>query len=117
MTGIDLADRMLDVARAKLRPGVANPTFRSGDAVASAFEPETFDAITSRMVLWTLRGAADAVANWRTLLRPGGRVAAVDGDWFGGSLAEHLDELENSHPGSFVDAYREVTGELALSST
>jgi SAM-dependent methyltransferase len=55
---------------------------RVGDAVAPDFAPASFDAVTSRHLLWTLREPATAMANWRALLRPGGRLVAVDGFWF-----------------------------------
>ncbi len=44
--------------------------------------PGSFDAVTSRHLLWTLRQPARAMADWRELLRPGGRLVAVDGFWF-----------------------------------
>lgn len=81
VTGIDLAEGMLDLARAKAR-GVENPPgFGIGDAVAPPFPDASFDAITARYVLWTLREPDRALSNWRQLLRPGGRIAIVDGAW------------------------------------
>jgi SAM-dependent methyltransferase len=95
VTGIDLAPAMLDelVATAAAR-GLAVDA-RVGDAVAPGFAAESFDAVTSRHLLWTLREPATAMASWRRLLRPGGRLVAVDGFWFGGDddvpplFAEH----------------------------
>jgi SAM-dependent methyltransferase len=55
---------------------------RLGDAVVPDFAPASFDALTNRHLLWTLREPAAAMANWRALLRPGGRLVAVDGFWF-----------------------------------
>ena len=50
--------------------------------MAPAFAAASFDAVTSRHLLWTLREPATAIANWSRLLRPGGRLVAVDGFWF-----------------------------------
>ena len=82
VTAVDLAPAMLDelVANAATR-GLAVDA-RLGDAVALGFSPASFDAVTSRHLLWTLREPASAMANWRELLRPGGRLVAVDGFWF-----------------------------------
>jgi SAM-dependent methyltransferase len=79
---VDLAPAMLDelVANATAR-GVAVDA-RLDDAVAPDFSPASFDAVTSRHLLWTLREPARAMANWVQLLRPGGRLVAVDGFWF-----------------------------------
>lgn len=81
--GIDLAEGMLDHARAKAaRLPFAPPILTIGDAVAPDFPPHSFDVITARYMLWTLRTPAIALANWRQLLRPGGRLTAVDSTWF-----------------------------------
>jgi SAM-dependent methyltransferase len=50
--------------------------------VAPQFPPASFDAITNRHLLWTLREPEKALANWLALLRPGGRLVAIDGFWF-----------------------------------
>ncbi len=82
VSAIDLAPAMLDelTATAKAR-GLAVDA-RLGDAVAPDFPAESFDAVTNRHLLWTLRDPTSAMANWRQLLRPGGRLIAVDGFWF-----------------------------------
>jgi len=82
VTAVDLAPAMIDelVATAAARGLVVDA--RLGDAVAPDFAPGGFDAVTSRHLLWTLREPALAMANWRRLLRPGGRLVAVDGFWF-----------------------------------
>ena len=81
--GLDHAEGMLERARAKAAdiPSDA-PTFVHGDAVAPDFAPASFDAITARYVLWTLRTPERALENWRKLLRPGGVLAAVDSTWY-----------------------------------
>ena len=84
VTGVDLAEGMLAMARekaAKLPPGATAPVFTLGDAVAPPVPPASVDVVTSRHVLWTLTDLAAAFANWRRLLRPGGRVVAIDGLW------------------------------------
>jgi ubiquinone/menaquinone biosynthesis C-methylase UbiE len=78
VTGIDLSAQMLDVARS--RP--SGVRFAEGDAVEPPFPPGSFDAVTSRHLLWTLREPERALHNWRALLRPGGRVVAFDGFFF-----------------------------------
>ena len=81
-TAIDLAPAMLEelVANAMARGLTLNA--RLDDAVAPGFPPASFDAVTSRHFLWTLREPARAMTSWRQLLRPGGRLVAVDGFWF-----------------------------------
>jgi SAM-dependent methyltransferase len=88
VTGIDLATGMLERARAKCAAHPHPPRFEIGDAVAPPFAPRSFDAIVSRYLLWTLRDASAALANWFELLRPGGVLIAVDAPWFAGDGAE-----------------------------
>lgn len=77
--GVDLAPGMLEVAREKAAERGLQVRFEEGDAVAPPFEEATFDVVTSRHLLWTLREAKAALANWRRLLRAGGQVVAFDG--------------------------------------
>ena len=79
----------IDLAPAMIAALVRNATARNlavdarvGDAVAPDFSPASFDVVASRHLLWTLREPDRAMANWRQLLRPGGRLVAVDGSWF-----------------------------------
>lgn len=84
VTALDLAAAMLDELIAKAGARSLAVDARLGDAVAPEFPAASFDALTSRHLLWTLREPARAMANWRELLRPGGRLVAVDGFWFTG---------------------------------
>jgi SAM-dependent methyltransferase len=82
VTGIDLADGMLEIARERAATRPNPPRILAGDAVAPDFAPASYDAVVGRYVMWTLRDPAAAAANWVRLLRPGGVVAMVDSTWF-----------------------------------
>lgn len=82
VTGIDLSEPMLAEARARARRLGVKARFQTDDAVAPKFTPESFDAITNRHFLWTLREPETAFRNWHALLRPGGRIVSIDGFWF-----------------------------------
>jgi ubiquinone/menaquinone biosynthesis C-methylase UbiE len=84
VTGIDLAESMLAEARANATSLGLNLTFALGDAVAPSLPPASYDALMCRHFIWTLREPETAFRNWRALLRPGGRVIAIDGFWFAG---------------------------------
>ncbi|WP_236242328.1 class I SAM-dependent methyltransferase [Streptomyces sp. CC228A] len=86
VTGVDLAEGMLDLARAKAAELDDPPVFRVGDAVRPPLPAASFDAVTARYLLWTLREPVRALRNWRELLRPGGRLAVVDGLWFANGI-------------------------------
>ena len=82
VTGIDLSPGMLAQARAKLESHPHPPTFLEADATDPPFPRGSLDAIVSRYLLWTLRDAPTALRRWRELLRPGGVLVAIDGQWF-----------------------------------
>jgi ubiquinone/menaquinone biosynthesis C-methylase UbiE len=108
VTGIDLAETMLAEARRNAAQSAVEATFALGDAVAPAFTRESFDALTCRHFLWTLRDPATAFRNWFALLRPGGRVVAIDGFWF----AESPPTDDSAEPGPndvFSQHYTPVT--------
>jgi SAM-dependent methyltransferase len=102
VTAIDLSPPMLEELRGHARDRGLQVDARLGDAIAPDFLPTTFDALTSRHLLWTLREPASAFANWRELLRPGGRLLAVDGFWFTG-----FEEAET--PPLFAEHYTSAT--------
>ncbi len=86
VTGIDLAEGMLERARAHAAQMAAPPRFELGDAVAPPFAPASFDALVNRYVMWTLREPDRALSTWFDLLRPGGTLAVVDATWFSDGL-------------------------------
>jgi SAM-dependent methyltransferase len=77
--GYDLAEGQLERAREYASASTNPPVFAVGDAAAPPLEPASVDVIANRDVLWTLLTPADAFANWRTALRPGGRLLVFHG--------------------------------------
>jgi ubiquinone/menaquinone biosynthesis C-methylase UbiE len=79
VTGIDFAPAMLAAAREKAAAQRLPLRFEEGDAEQLRFAPKSFDLVISRHVLWTLPHPEAAVDEWMRVLRPGGRLAIVDG--------------------------------------
>jgi SAM-dependent methyltransferase len=79
VSGIDFAPAMLVEARRKAAAQRLSIRFEEGDAEQLAFAPASFDLVISRHVLWTLPHPEAAVDEWIRVLRPGGRLAIVDG--------------------------------------
>ena len=74
VVGTDLAPGM--VARtAAAFAGRPNVTVTTGDAQAPAFPEASFDVVTAGLVLFFLPDPPAALAAYRRLLRPGGRLA------------------------------------------
>ncbi|NOS77084.1 MAG: methyltransferase domain-containing protein [Nitrospira sp.] len=78
VVGMDLAEQMLAAAERKAkRLGLNNISFRTGDVTSLPFEPNSFDAITSRFCLMFLPEIPKAAAEIARVLKPGGWVAAA----------------------------------------
>jgi len=82
VTGADLAEPMLSLARRTAEARALVVTFTLADAVAPGLPARSFDAVTSRHLFWTLRDPQAALTAWHELLRPGGRMVIIDGFWF-----------------------------------
>jgi ubiquinone/menaquinone biosynthesis C-methylase UbiE len=101
---IDLCEPMIARARAKHPEG--NVRFHLGDAEYTMMPDSTYDAVVSRHLVWTLVDPAAALADWFRVLRPGGRLVIVDGDWvtstvkarFFRRLSALIDRMENTGP-------------------
>ncbi|MEZ5670288.1 MAG: class I SAM-dependent methyltransferase [Alphaproteobacteria bacterium] len=80
VTGVDFAEPMLDRARAKHRG--KDWRGRLADAETLAGEPDdSYDAVVTRHLVWTLLDPPAAFAAWHRVLKPGGRLLVVDGNW------------------------------------
>ena len=84
--GVDLAERMLAIARAKAANLPHPPAFLVGDAVAPPVARGSMDGIVSRHLLWTLPAPSRALTSWWRLPRPGGRLVVIDGLWSAGGI-------------------------------
>jgi ubiquinone/menaquinone biosynthesis C-methylase UbiE len=81
VTGVDFAPAMLAEARRKAAERGAAIRFEEGDAEQLPFAARSFDLVVSRHVLWTLPHPEAAIDEWIRVLRPGGRLAVVDGQF------------------------------------
>ncbi|NHC44264.1 class I SAM-dependent methyltransferase [Motilibacter aurantiacus] len=109
VVGTDLAEGMVEVARAHAGRMASPPRIELGDAVAPAYPDESFDAITNRYVMWTLREPMTALANWKRVLRPGGVLAVVDATWFPDGLDEGTPEFTLLYDETVAAALRLAT--------
>ena len=71
--GIDLAPRMVELTARDLAE-VPHVEVRLGDASAPDLPPASFDVVGASLVLFFLPDPVAALAAWRELLVPGGRV-------------------------------------------
>jgi len=88
--GLDWAEPMLERARDKARKRGRAIRFALGDA-ENTMEPDNhYDVIVNRHLVWTLVDPAAAFAEWLRVLKPGGMLLIVDGDFVNTTALERL---------------------------
>src|SRR6266436_3274489 len=86
--GVDFSPAMLAEAGRKAAQQNFSVRFEEADAEQLSFPSDSFDLAISRHVLWTLPHPEAAIDEWIRVLRPGGRLVVVDGQFDPKSLVE-----------------------------
>lgn len=87
VTAIDFSEAMLARARAKHGD---RARILPGDAEHLLDEDEAYDALVTRHLVWTLTDPEAAFAEWFRVLKPGGKLLVIDGDWINRSWFQGL---------------------------
>ena len=81
VTGIDMSAKMLREAKKNLRELKLSADFRKMNAQKLDFADETFDAVVTRNLTWTLPDVKAAYREWRRVLKIGGVLMNFDSDY------------------------------------
>lgn len=81
VTGIDMSTKMLVEARKNLRELKLSAEFKQMNAQNLDFPAETFDAVVTRNLTWTLPDVKAAYREWRRVLKFGGVLMNFDSDY------------------------------------
>lgn len=90
VTGIDWSDAMLALARAKAAARGRTIRFHLGDAENTLEADESYDVIVTRHLVWTLVDPQACFREWLRVLKPGGKLLVIDGDFVSVGPAERL---------------------------
>lgn len=82
VTGIDLSEEMLKKAKLNADSMGLEIDLFHGDAENLPFEECCFDLVVNKYLLWTLQEPSCALLEWKRVLKPGGMIFAIDGNWF-----------------------------------
>ncbi|MBA1156233.1 class I SAM-dependent methyltransferase [Microvirga mediterraneensis] len=97
VTGLDWSEPMLNQARAKAARNGADIRFIIGDAERTLEKPESYDVLVTRHLVWTLIDPRAAFREWHSLLKPGGRLLIVDGDFVSDTLVKRMIRFVEKH--------------------
>jgi demethylmenaquinone methyltransferase/2-methoxy-6-polyprenyl-1,4-benzoquinol methylase len=78
IVGVDFAERMLDVARAKATTLGASVRFETGNALALAYPDDYFDAATVGFGARNFSNLDRGLSEMARVVRPGGRVVVLE---------------------------------------
>ena len=81
VTGVDMSTKMLNEAHKNLRELKLSADFKKMNAQSLDFDDETFDAVVTRNLTWTLPDVKTAYREWRRVLKPGGVLMNFDSDY------------------------------------
>jgi ubiquinone/menaquinone biosynthesis C-methylase UbiE len=90
VTGLDWSEAMLDQARAKAARRGAAIRFVMGDVERTLEKPGSYDVLVTRHLVWTLVDPKAAFREWHSLLKPGGRLLVVDGDFVSDTFIKRM---------------------------
>ena len=108
-TGLDLTEPMMEPARRKAAEAMAPISFLAADAENTMEPAAAHDAILARNLFWTLPDPEAALRDWFRILRPGGRLMIIDGDFAHLSWLERLAPVLDRLFGKLEDGHSLVT--------
>lgn len=83
VSAVDVAPGMLEIASKNATQRGLQINFNLSYASDLAIFPaENFDVVITRYLVWTLPDPERAYAEWWRVLRPGGKLIIIDGNWF-----------------------------------
>ena len=88
VTGIDMSQKMLTEAKKNLRELKLSAKFRRMNAQALEFPDETFDAVVTRNLTWTLPNVKAAYRELFRVLKFGGVLMNFDSDYGGQNFSD-----------------------------
>ncbi|HEX7427057.1 MAG TPA: methyltransferase domain-containing protein [Mycobacterium sp.] len=82
VVGVERSEESVELPRRFVREqGLANVEIIHGDARSTGLARDSFDLVTSRLVLVNIPQPEEIIAEAVALVRPGGSVAFHEGDW------------------------------------
>ena len=117
VVGVDLSTSMIDFAAANAEKSNVVIDYRVMSADNISLPAESFDAIITRNLTWTLDNADACYLEWLRLLKDRGMLINIDSDYggFDFKLAEAPNDIHKDITNEQLDFYNAVKAKLAIS--
>lgn len=99
VTGIDLTPSMIDEARILASRYSLKTDFQLMDAMHPEFADESFDAIVTRNLTWTLPDVPEAYREWYRILKKDGVLLNFDAHYIGSEEKQNNGSVPYGHTG------------------
>ena len=103
VTGLDMSEAMLEMARQKAAELGMDLEFKQGDVERPPFEKESMDLIVCRHIMWTLFDLNKAVETWKNILKDNGVLLIIDGVW----TQTNFEGIMRTLAGNFIRTIRD----------
>ena len=90
VTAVDASEKMLEYARQNAIGAHVDINFILADVMDPPLLKHDYDIVVAKSVIWNLIDPVRAYASWIDLLRPGGAMIIIDGNWY-------LDEFDEDY--------------------
>ena len=80
--GIDISENMIREAAENVRAAQLDAELFVMDCQETDFPDERFDMVVSRSITWTLADPPKAYREWKRILKKGGRIVILDGNFY-----------------------------------
>lgn len=82
VTAVDSSEKMLEYARRNASYAHVDVNFVLGDVSSPPLLKHEYDILVAKSVIWNLTDPVGAYSAWMDLLKPGGFMIIIDGNWY-----------------------------------
>ena len=82
VTAVDASEKMLEYARQNALYAHVDINFVLGDVCNPPLLKHEYDIVIAKSVIWNLTDPVGAYSSWMDLLKPGGFLIVIDGNWY-----------------------------------